>query len=100
MDKTQEMLERWCSAPGVTFKNAEAEEAFKKRARRIADVIQLKTPDRVPVTPAFGMFPALDNSFTCEDVFFDPNKAYTAWMKTLADFEPDTYRIPNRPGYA
>ena len=43
MDKTQEMLERWCSAPGVTFKNAEAEEAFKKRARRIADVIQLKT---------------------------------------------------------
>lgn len=100
MDKTQEMLECWCSAPGVTFKNAEAEEAFKKRARRIADVIQLKTPDRVPVTPAFGMFPALDNGFTCEDVFFDPNKAYTAWMKTLADFEPDTYRIPNRPGYA
>ncbi len=55
MDKTQEMLERWCSAPGVTFKNAEAEEAFKKRASRIADVIQLKTPDRVPACPGLRL---------------------------------------------
>ncbi len=55
MDKTQEMLERWCSAPGVTFKNAEAEEAFKKRASRIADGIQLKTPDRVPACPGLRL---------------------------------------------
>jgi len=89
MDKTQEMLERWCSAPGVTFKNAEAEEAFKKRARRIADVIQLRLPDRVPIVPSFGMFPALDNGLTCEEVMFDHEKARAAWMKTLCEFEPD-----------
>ena len=93
------MLERWCSAPGVSFKNPEAEDAYKKRAGRIADAIELKIPDRVPITPAFGMFPALDNGFTCEDIFFDPNKAFAAWIKTLADFEPDTYRIPIRPGF-
>ena len=91
MDKTQERLEHWCSAPGIEFKNAEAEEAYKKRARRIADVIRLKVPDRVPIVPSFGMFPAIDNGFSCEEVMFDYDKARTAWTKTVIDFEPDLF---------
>ncbi len=91
MDKTQEMLELWCSAPGIEFIGQEAEEAYKLRAKRIADVIQLKVPDRVPIVPSFGMFPALDNGFTCEEVMFDYDKANEAWMKTLTDFEPDVF---------
>jgi hypothetical protein len=98
MDKTQERLERWCSAPGITFENSEAEEAFKNRTKRMANAVLLKTPDRVPITPTFGMFPALDNGFTCEEVFFDRHKAYTAWMKTLLDLKPDVYRLHIRPG--
>ena len=89
MKKTEETLELWCSAPGVHFINEDAQEAYKKRAKRVADVIQLKVPDRVPIVPSFGMFPALDNGFTCEEVMFDYDKAHEAWMKTLADFEPD-----------
>lgn len=100
MAKTEEMLEQWCSAQGIAFKNSEAEEAYKKRTRRITDVVQLKTPDRVPITPSFGMFPALDNGFTCEEVFFDPIKASSAWMKTLADFEPDTFQVRTQAGDA
>jgi len=91
MDKTREILERWCAAPGVEFINAKAEQAYKARARRIANVIQLKVPDRVPIVPSFGMFPAIDNGFTCEEVMFDYDKAHQAWMKTLTDFEPDHY---------
>jgi hypothetical protein len=91
MDKTEEILQLWCSAPGIKFINTEAEQAYKKRAKRIADVIQLKVPDRVPIVPSFGMFPALDNRFTCEEVMFDYDKAHVAWMKTLTDFEPDMY---------
>ena len=97
MDKTEEMLELWCSAPGAHFINEDAEEAYKKRARRVADVIQLKVPDRVPIVPSFGMFPALDNGFTCEEVMFDYDKAHKAWMKTLIDFEPDLYRSSSYP---
>ena len=93
MDKTEETLESWCSAPGVSFIDKDAEEAYKKRARRVADVIQLKVPDRVPIVPSFGMFPALDNGFTCEEVMFDYDKARKAWMKTLTDFEPDLFRV-------
>ena len=78
MDKTKETVEMWCSAPDVQFLNDEAEAAYKERARRVADVIQLKVPDRVPVVPSFGMFPALDNGYTCEEVMFDLEKAEKA----------------------
>jgi hypothetical protein len=81
----------WCSAPGVKFINEDAEKAYKERAKRIADVIQLKVPDRVPILPSFGMFPAIDNGYTCEEVMFDYDKAHAAWMKTLQDFEPDAF---------
>ncbi len=47
-DKTTENLERWCSGQGIDFMDDQAEAAYKERARRIADVIQLKVPDRVP----------------------------------------------------
>jgi hypothetical protein len=54
-DATAEMLDRWCSAPGFQFTCPEAEEAYKKRAKRIAEVIQLKVPDRVPIVPDCGV---------------------------------------------
>jgi hypothetical protein len=98
VDKTHERLKRWCSAPGISFENSEAEETFKSRTERMADAVLLKTPDRVPNTPTFGIFPALDKGFTCEVVFLDRNKAYTAWMKTLLDLKPDVYRLNIRPG--
>jgi hypothetical protein len=91
MDATAERLARWCSAAGIQFKCPEAEEAYKKRVGRIANVIRLRVPDRVPVIPAFGMFPYLDNGFTCEDVFFIPPKAREAWLKTVSEFEPDAF---------
>ena len=78
--------------PGPGFISEEAEAAYKRRARRVADVIQLKVPDRVPIVPSFGMFPALDNGFTCEEVMFEYEKASEAWLKTLKDFTPDLYR--------
>lgn len=34
MNATAEMLDRWYSAPGIQFKCPEAEEAYKKRAKK------------------------------------------------------------------
>ena len=59
MDKTQEELELWCAAPGISFKDAECEEAYKKRTQRISNAVQLNVPDRVPGSPFFGVFPLL-----------------------------------------
>ena len=68
-----------------------AQAAYKRRTRRIADVIQLKVPDRVPVVPSFGMFPYLNNGLTCEEAVFNYEKADVAVMKTLEAFKPDMF---------
>ena len=89
MDKTQEKLELWCSGQGIQFKNAEAEESYKKRAKRMADAIQLKVPDRVPIAPLVTFFPAHYADITPEEAMYDQDKAYAAWKKTALDFQWD-----------
>lgn len=93
MNKTQEALQRWCSAEGIRFKSAETEDAYKRRAKRIADTVQLKVPDRVPVELTHGIFPALYAGFTAEDVLFDRKKNFEAYKKTVTDFQADTLRF-------
>lgn len=93
MDKTQETLERWCSAEGIHFRSAEAEDAYKRRAKRISDAVQLKAPDRVPVELTFGIFPALYAGFTAEEVLFDRRKNFEAYKKTVTDLGADTFRF-------
>jgi hypothetical protein len=93
MDKTQETPERWCSAEGNHFESAEAEEAYEARAKRIADSVQLKVPDRVPVELTFGIFPALYAGITAEEALFDREKNFQAYKKTVTDFQADTFRL-------
>jgi hypothetical protein len=48
-EKLRRRLSAWLD-PGVEFACEEAEQAYKSRARRLADAVLLeKTPDRVPV---------------------------------------------------
>ena len=93
MNKTQETLQRWCSAEGIHFESAEAEEAYKSRAKRIAAAIQLKVPDRVPVELTFGIFPALYAGFTAEEALFEREKNFEAYKKTVTDIQADTFRL-------
>jgi len=90
MDKTEEKLEQWCSAQGIQFKDAEAEEAYKKRTRRLADAIQLKVPDRVPIAPLVTFFGANYVGLSPEEAMYDLDKAYAAYKQTALDFEWDT----------
>ena len=93
MDKTQERLERWIAAEGIHFVDSAAEESYKKRARRVADAVQLKVPDRVPVELVFGVFPALDNGYTAEDILFDREKVFDAYKKSITALKADTFRL-------
>jgi len=96
-EKQEEMFNRWLSpkdheGKDLKFQSPQAEKAYKERVTRIKNAIQMKQlPDRVPILPSFGMFPAIDNGYTCEEVMFDYDKAHAAWMKTLQDFEPDAF---------
>ena len=100
-EKIAGRLEQWRSGEGIDFISPEAKTAFRQRAGRIADVIRLKRPDRVPVAPSFGMFSYLDQGLTCEEACFDPQKAADAALRTLEKYEPDMflgsgYALPGR----
>ena len=93
-NKTKANLEKWCSTQGINFLSPEAEEAYKARTRRIADVVQLNLPDRVPIIPTFGTFPINYCGYNSEEGMFDPVKAIKAFKKVLSEFQPDVFESP------
>ncbi|MCJ7606174.1 MAG: hypothetical protein MUO19_09130, partial [Dehalococcoidales bacterium] len=89
-EKQEAMFAKWLAPEGVTFANAEAEKQYKASVTRIKDVIQLKkTPDRVPVVPMVGFFPAAYAGMTIQDVMYDYKKLDDSFTKYMVDFKPD-----------
>jgi len=92
-DERQEaQLQKWVSAEGVKFVSPQAEKAYKERATRLKDAIQMKKlPDRVPVFTTYGFFPAVYAGFTPQEVMYDYDKCNIAWKKYMLDFAPDAH---------
>ena len=97
-EKRRELFERWLS-PQEEFADEKAEEAYKARVTRIKDAIQLeKPPDRVPVFPNVGFFPAYYVGLTPYDMMYDYEKLTMAFKKYVLDFEPDAHAGVILPG--
>ncbi len=47
------------------------EKLYREREQRFADAINLKVPDRVPVSIPFSYFPAKFAGVTAKDAFYD-----------------------------
>jgi hypothetical protein len=89
-EKQEALFQSWLSPQGIKFVDAKAEKAYKERVTRVKDAVQLKKlPDRVPVLPMTGFYPAYYSGLTPYDVMYDYNKIPPAWRKYCADFEPD-----------
>jgi len=88
-EKREALFQRWLSPQGVEFKSPQAEKAYKERATRIKDAVQLKKPDRVPIYPMIGFFPAYYVGLTPRDMMYDYEKLVMAYKKYVLDFEPD-----------
>lgn len=71
-----------------------AEKLYRMREKRTTDAIELKTPDRVPVTASFAFFPARYCGCTMEEMMYDPDKLWEVQLKTTYDFEPDIAQNP------
>jgi uroporphyrinogen-III decarboxylase len=65
------------------------DELFQEREQRLNDVIELKTPDRVPIMSLLGYLPALWAGISVREAMYDADKCMDAWTKTMQDFEPD-----------
>ena len=94
MSSVEQTLETWCHPTTIKFDNPQAEENYKKRTRRIADSIQLKRPDRVPLCLSLSNFPALHSGMTLVDIAEKPQQAHQAWLDVLDDLQPDIGAAP------
>jgi hypothetical protein len=76
-----------------------AKELLQERNKRVADVIALKVPDRVPMEISFSYFPAVYCGLTCEAAYYDYDGWLAACKKTLQDMGEDISRVqPFFPG--
>jgi len=98
-EKGEAMFTAWLSPQGVKFASPEAERSYKERVTRIKDAIQLKKmPDRVPIFPFVGFFPAFYAGITPEEAMYDYDKLAKAWKKYVLDFKPDAHLGSFLPG--
>jgi uroporphyrinogen-III decarboxylase len=95
--KRQAMFQSWLSPVGIMFPDPEAEKAYQTRVIRIIDVIRLKVPDRIPVIPGIGFFPAYYAGITPREAMYDYHKLHMAWKKYMLDFQPDMYTGMGNP---
>lgn len=77
----------------------ENDQRYLECKQRITDAIALRVPDRVPVTANAGFFAARYAGFTCRDIMYDKEKAATATLKFLEDFQPDLGDNPFMSSY-
>ncbi|MFC1900020.1 uroporphyrinogen decarboxylase family protein [Chloroflexota bacterium] len=66
------------------------EELRQEREKRVLDAMQLKEPDRVPVTINAGGFAAKYAGIPLSSMYYDPAAYNEACLKVLLDFEPDS----------
>ena len=88
-EKRDSLVARWLSPDGVEFASAESEKEYRGRVTRILDAAEMRKPDRVPICPMMGFFPAYYAGFTPQDVMYDYDKLMSSHVKYVLDFQPD-----------
>jgi uroporphyrinogen-III decarboxylase len=73
----------------LQFQSPQAEATYKASINRFKDAIQLKEPDRVPVTVFPGWYPVLYSGMTPQEAMHDYEKCAAAFKKFVLDFKPD-----------
>jgi hypothetical protein len=82
----------------LQFQSPEAEANYKASVTRITDAMQMKEPDRVPVTILPSMWPYLNAGITVEEAMYDYGKCTAAFKEFILEFEPDMHIGASAPG--
>lgn len=103
MDKIEAAFERLLSPKGpdgndMPFQSAEAKASYQASLTRLKDAIQLREPDRVPVTVLPSMFPYLNAGMTVEEAMYDYDKCTSAFKKFILELKPDMNIGASAPG--
>jgi hypothetical protein len=90
-EKRNDLFAKWLSPQGIKYVSPEAEKAYKERVNRIKAALEMKKPDRVPVFPMTGFFPAYYAGYTPMDVMYDYDKLFSSFKKYVLEMEPDAH---------
>jgi hypothetical protein len=82
----------------LQFQSPEAEANFRASITRIKDAIQLREPDRVPVTILPSMFPWTSAGMTVEEAMYDYDRCAAAFKDFIQEFKPDMHIGAYAPG--
>ncbi len=78
----------------INLMNKHSQVLYEQRKKRIHDAIELRVPDRVPVTASFYFFPARYYGCAFKDMMYDPDTLQDVYLKVTRDFEPDLAQSP------
>jgi hypothetical protein len=71
-----------------------SETLYRAREKRVLDVVELKVPDRVPVTASFYFFPARYYGCSFQDMIYNWDKLEDVSLRVTREFEPDLAQNP------
>jgi len=71
-----------------------SKELYKQRQKRVLDAIELRTPDRVPITASFYFFPARYYGCSFKDMMYSPDTLQDVYLRVTREFEPDLAQSP------
>ncbi|MEK7353870.1 MAG: hypothetical protein AABZ77_05120, partial [Chloroflexota bacterium] len=96
-EKQERRLQAWLSPPGLNFASPEAETGYKARVTRLIDAIQLRKPDRVPVTPHLGEFAPAYCGYTEKDMMYDVDKVIEVANRCTLELDFDAKTDASAP---
>jgi hypothetical protein len=93
-EKREKRFKKWLSPTDAKFVNKSAEQNYKKRVKRLIDVIKLNEPDRVPVMLPIMYYPAYYANSSLRKIMYDFDELRRVWFKFIDEFEMDIYAGP------
>jgi hypothetical protein len=89
-EKLEKRIQAWLSPADINFVSPQAKADYKARATRLIEAMQMRKPDRVPITPSLGGLAAAYCGYTQKDMMYDAEKAIEVATKCTLDFQFDT----------
>ena len=83
-------MRAWQEPEGVEFATPEAAASYAERAGMIRDVVELRRPVRVPVSPWAGLFPVRSAGMTAREAYYDHERLAQSLVDYHRTYRPDT----------
>ncbi len=93
-EKRDARFRTYLAPEGIEFASPEAEERYRAGVTRFRDVIELRTPDRVPVLINATFMPAKISGVLPHTIMYEPEVLASTFKQFLVDYEPDYYFTP------